>query len=543
MKLRTALAAGASVLLGGGFSAVLAGPAQAADGPDLALKIASSKIAVDAPMKAFRLDAANVGTADAANVALKLDFSGLDTTRVDFVPELFIGCEVSGKVVTCVDGPVFVAGESLSLPVLLENTGGKVGAAGSFTATFSTSSGDVNPANNTATVAVEVVDSGADLQSFAFDLSAGYDDDNRLVPLSPGDSTELMWWVTNEGGRFVKGVDFTITLPPYVSFDDPYGICEVEEQATEVLTCSDPDAIIPPGGMYFPELPQTVTVNQFYFDGPAALPGGLVSAKARTLVEDVPDWAQARPATGFDVVGKVTDQERELLLEKVLKKSMADAEEAVEIDEGDNDAAFAAHIGAPVSVDQAITVTPATGPVGSVVQITVKVSNIGEASTGPMFYIKAPSGTSFVAPEQAPEVGSCIDRSGEGPPWTYTGETELACGWESELQPGRTLKRDLLVRIDDAAVGNDGLAEVITSVGKDRNPENDTAKVVIKVGTAAPSPSTSPSPSTDPGAGLPVTGANVGLVAGVGGAVVLAGAVLLLLARRRRVTITDDTAH
>lgn len=68
----------------------------------------------------------------------------------------------------------------------------------------------------------------------------------------------------------------------------------------------------------------------------------------------------------------------------------------------------------------------------------------------------------------------------------------------------------------------------------------------------SPSPSSSPtgqpsaSPGTGGGGGLPVTGAQAGLIGGIGGAVLLTGGVLLMLARRRRVVLVtpdDETTR
>ncbi|MFR9776047.1 cell wall anchor protein [Micromonospora sp. MS34] len=59
--------------------------------------------------------------------------------------------------------------------------------------------------------------------------------------------------------------------------------------------------------------------------------------------------------------------------------------------------------------------------------------------------------------------------------------------------------------------------------------------------TAAPSPSgqpgATPAPGGGTGGGLPVTGVQAGLIGGIGGAVLLAGAVLMILARRRKVVV------
>ncbi|NJP31267.1 cell wall anchor protein [Micromonospora thermarum] len=63
--------------------------------------------------------------------------------------------------------------------------------------------------------------------------------------------------------------------------------------------------------------------------------------------------------------------------------------------------------------------------------------------------------------------------------------------------------------------------------------------------TGTPTPTTTPTPGGGDGGGLPVTGVQVGLIGGIGAAVLLAGAALLLLSRRRKVVVVspgDETS-
>ncbi|WP_246159282.1 LPXTG cell wall anchor domain-containing protein [Catellatospora sichuanensis] len=534
MKISTALAAGASMLLAGGLSAVLGTPAHAAGGVDLAVSVPASKIAVEAEGKGFRVDLSNVGTAASGDALLTYDFNGLTSSLVaadlSFLENS--GCDITGKVAKChLYG--FAPGESYTDAVYLRNVGKAAGAAGSFSVSF-TAAGDVNTANNTVTVPVQVVDSGADLMSYAFDVVAGYTAAGKVIPVKPGASAPLAWGIHNNGDRYVHGLEFTITLPPHVIYDgggDYPGWCGVD-QTLSVITCSAPDVVIPPGGSFTPESPTKLYVLPGFVDGPAALPGGLVSAKAiKTSVEE-PAAGELKSVDGFKVADEMTEQQFEQLVEGLLEGVVPNAAEAGDVDPADDDASFAVHAAAAVAVDQAISVTTGYGKVGDVVKITVTVSNVGKASTGPSFFIQAPSGTSFVAPDQAGAVSYC-EGKGQIPAY-YTGETEITCVWESELQPGRSLKREVLVRIDAEPIGANGRAQVHTSEGKDINPKNDTAKVIIKIGTP-PAGVDNSGNNGGTGGGLPVTGANVGLIAGIGGAVVLAGAVLFLLARRRKV--------
>ncbi|GAA2400607.1 hypothetical protein Cme02nite_59910 [Catellatospora methionotrophica] len=536
MKIRTALAAGASMLLAGGLSAALGVPAYAADGIDVAAKVTGSMMSVEAEGKWFRVDFSNVGSTASGDTTVRYDFSGLDSSRVVADTSIYDGaCDISGKIVTC-HWVGFLPGESTFDFVYLKNVGKETGSAGSFSVSFTTP-GDTDHSNDTTTAAVEQVIGGwVDLVSMASDLVGGYSN-GKVVPLKPGEQAPLGWAVSNEGDATVQGIKFTITLPAYASFDSVYDICEINIAETEYAVCTDPDVVLAPGEAYLPEQPVLVSASGMFYDGPAALPGGLVSVNALKQVSEVPTGKQAEPADGFKVAEDLTEAQIEARIADLIEDLVPNAEQAAEADPGDNDAAFAMHVGAPPTVDQAITVSQGIGRVGDTVKIFVKVTNVGKASSGPQFYIKTPAGTSFVAPAVKPGVGNCIDRSGEGPAWEYTGETQLACGFESELQPGRTLTRELLVHIDSAPIGNDGLAEVITLVGKDGNPKNDTAKVIIKIGTPPAGGNNGGN-----GGGLPVTGDNTALIAGIGGGVVALGAVLFLVARRRKVSTEEIAA-
>jgi hypothetical protein len=537
MKIRTALAAGASLLFAGGLSAVLGTPAHAAAGIDLAVNVPASKIAVEAEGKGFRVDLSNVGTAASGDALLTYDFSGLTSSLVaadlSFLEES--GCDITGKIAKCqLYG--FAPGESYIDAVYLRNVGKTAGAAGSFSVSF-TAAGDVDTANNSVTVPVQVVDSGADLMSFAFDVVAGYTAAGKVIPVKPGENAPLAWGIHNNGDQYVHGLEFSITLPPHVIYDgggDFPGWCGVEQDLS-VIKCSAPDLVIPPGGAFTPTSLAYLYVLPGFVDGPRALPGGLVSAKAIKTSAQEPAGRVVTKVEGFEVADKVTEEQFEQLVEGLLKDAVSNAGEAGDVDPADDDASFAVHVAAPVAVDQAISVTTAYGKVGDTVKIKVSVSNVGKASTGPGFSIKAPSGTSFVAPDSLPSVGWC-EGKGQIPAY-YTGETEIGCGFESELQPGRSLTRELLVHIDSAPIGSDGRAQTTTSVGKDTNPKNDIAKVVIKIGTPPAGGGNGGN-----GGGLPVTGANVGLIAGIGGGVVVLGAVLFLVTRRRKVVGDDAQA-
>jgi LPXTG-motif cell wall-anchored protein len=85
---------------------------------------------------------------------------------------------------------------------------------------------------------------------------------------------------------------------------------------------------------------------------------------------------------------------------------------------------------------------------------------------------------------------------------------------------------DIAFKIDAAVVGDDGTAK-ISGPARDKNPANNTAKIVITVA----------GDTGGIGGGLPVTGVKAGLIGGIGGLALVAGAVLFVMSRRRRVLL------
>lgn len=89
------------------------------------------------------------------------------------------------------------------------------------------------------------------------------------------------------------------------------------------------------------------------------------------------------------------------------------------------------------------------------------------------------------------------------------------------------LQRRAFVEVDPG----DGVAQFDVFVGFSSSPEP------TPTPTGEPSPTPTAAPDGSGGGGLPVTGVQVGLIGGVGAAVLLAGAALLLLSRRKVVLV------
>jgi LPXTG-motif cell wall-anchored protein len=115
-----------------------------------------------------------------------------------------------------------------------------------------------------------------------------------------------------------------------------------------------------------------------------------------------------------------------------------------------------------------------------------------------------------------------------------TGATEYVC----MLDEGRTVAKasslfDFTFRLRDDPSAEPGAViindESYNEETIDRNAANDSAKITVASGDGG---------SGGEGGGLPVTGANAGLIGAGGAALLLAGAAGLVLVRRRRVRFT-----
>ncbi|HEX2773565.1 MAG TPA: hypothetical protein VHN18_14205, partial [Micromonosporaceae bacterium] len=324
MKLRSRalarLGAGAIGLVAAGTFAApaFAGPTDA----DVSVSGASSKIAVGAAGKTFRIDVHNAGPGVATDTTVTIDWTGLKDTSVKVIPDLFKGCDVAGETATCVIGDI-PAGATLPLPVLIERVGGE-GDAGSLTVSVESSAVDPDPTNNTATIPVEVVPSGVDLLAVAFDVYAV--SESGPMPVVPGETAPLFWLVANEGDQTAKGISYSISLPEHVTFVDDFESC-APSAGKRTLTCEQSEAVLEPGTAVFPEVDMLVRVSEDA-PGPVTLTGGLLKGSAMGTLD--PAVLRGQSVTGAPK-GLEVKQTAELLKD---------------VDEGDNDASFAVFVGA-----------------------------------------------------------------------------------------------------------------------------------------------------------------------------------------------------
>lgn len=270
----TALAVG--LVVGAG-----AGPAFAADGPDVTVVPVSTKIAKGvkkAKAKPFQVELQNSGNAAATDVTVKVDLRKLASAGIGFTrPD---GCERAGKAqYTCAVGDI-PADKVAVIGVPLFSVGTAVGAQGSFKVTAFVP-GDTNPAGNTETVDVTVEDKGYDFTVWAQDIHAGVVADGDEVgeetktPLAPGATAPLDSAIYNYGSRRVVGLSYTVQLPEHTSVATMPDGCELREDVVGIA-CEDDEVVLKPGEVLLPKV--TVKVDD---DAPVGVfTGGKVTADA-----------------------------------------------------------------------------------------------------------------------------------------------------------------------------------------------------------------------------------------------------------------------
>jgi hypothetical protein len=337
-RLRAAfLRAGAATVLAVGLVAV-AGPAYAADGPDVAVTPISLHIAKgvkQAKAKPFQVELRNLGNADATDVSVKLDLSNL-TGKIGFVkPD---GCAAAGPAAyACPIGDI-AAGQDVVIGIPLFNANGKKGDGGYFSVSAIVP-GDTDPDNNHADADVTVEPKGYDLTVWAQDVYAEVvadgDDagEETRTPVPAGGTAPFDSAIFNHGSKRVVGIAYAVKLPAGVSVAAMPDGCLAREDGVNGIVCEDDEVVLKPGEVLLPEI--TVKVAD---DVPAGvLTGGVINAIALEPGAQDPEPAgdEARAAT------------------------QAQRKQFVETDEADNQARFEVFVGAAPTEEPT---TPPGGP-------------------------------------------------------------------------------------------------------------------------------------------------------------------------------------
>ncbi|SNT57098.1 hypothetical protein SAMN05421812_11080 [Asanoa hainanensis] len=317
------LRAGAATALAVGLVAV-AGPAYAADGPDVAVTPISLHLAKgvkEAKAKPFQVELRNFGNAAAKDVSVKLDLSGLKGKVGYVTPD---GCTKSGPAAyACPIGEI-AADQDVVIGIPLFNANGKKGDGGHFSIAAIVP-GDTNEENNSADVDVTVEAKTYDLTVWAQDVYAEVVADGDEVgeetrtPVPPGGTAPLDSAIFNHGSKRVVGVAYSVKLPEGVSFASVPANC-IEWEDVNGIICEDDEVVLKPGEVILPEISVKVADD----------------AKAGVITDGIIDARALEPgATDPEQAG---DEARAATAEQ--RKELTDADEA------DNQARFDVFVGA-----------------------------------------------------------------------------------------------------------------------------------------------------------------------------------------------------
>ncbi|MGH3738435.1 MAG: hypothetical protein ACRDT6_22930 [Micromonosporaceae bacterium] len=449
---------------------------------DLAVRIATDKVAVDSSGKMMRVDVLNAGPETATGVMLTLDLSKLGE-NVELLVHEDPACERSAKQIVCTYEKIRSGGTRFTVFKIKPKSGAKPGSAGTATATVeSKDQKDPEAGNNTDTVAIQIVDSAVDLVAAA----------NDVGPLKPGESAQLEWAFGNFGDTAAKGITLKFSLPAYATFAEDYAECTRSKNRREMV-CTAKDVVVNPGDVIAYNSPGVKPLHvKVAADAPGPITLGHGAFVSAALGEVEP-----QPVAGSGA--------------EMMASAESGRKGAPEVDGDDNNAAFAV-LTKENPADLAVTAPAASGQVGDTVKVTVTVKNSGPAdANGFAATMVLPKGTTLA------EVPAAC---------TYAkATTTLTCQAGDMLDTGKSARQDLMLKITSADLGK-GSVKVATHKIPDRKPANNTAPLVVSLGSGA----------GGSGGGLPVTGTSLTAVIGGGVAAVLLGAVLFLLARRRRTT-------
>ncbi|GIJ66443.1 hypothetical protein Voc01_013600 [Virgisporangium ochraceum] len=472
-------AVGAAVLLA-------APPAFAAPGDaDVSFKVVGNTVVQNAGKPVY-VQLFNSGPASAENIVVKVDISGVDTSKLEARAPATCS-EPDGGIFLCSVGSL-VPGETntgFSPFDIIAVTDGATGGAGSFTIEVTSDTPDSNGDNNKK---VEVPLSVADL---AYDFSVTVQDiwaeaGGEPNAVAPGDSAPLVTFFRNFGTQRAVDPVWQVSLPPFVTFvsEDGSSFCTFNQPKT-VASCKAAGRGVNPGRNVISLFTVKVAKDA---PGPAALAGGIVDGGALSSAEPNDDDSDVGPGS----------------------EARNAARQSVGTGDGDptdNAAFFSAHVSSNPA-DLAIAATKGSGAVGSVVKITITIENKGPASSpDTKVTVTAPTGTELVDMPTNCE-------------FTTPGKVGTC---EGLLSAGEKNSGTFSFKIAATSVADDGKATIEGPL-EDRDTTNNSAAIVITIDS-----------------GLPITGVKVSVIAGTGVAVLLVGALLFVLARRRRVELVTPS--
>ena len=514
----------------GAIALMTATPAAAAPTPALELFTDRTLIPSEAPLEVGSIALTNEGPArELNNVVVTVDLAGMAglATVEGSATANNTRCTPVGTVLTCNLGTVRVEQTYVFSLLFLyfTPTDRTLGRKGSYKV-------KVESAGN-----APITGSGSVEIAEGVNLSVGK---GPTVSGAPGDRVDLPLTVSNLSKVPAKS---TVLL-----YDQPFDYTDSPKRFSNcqygfIVACRF-DSTLQPGKEYGLAQPLPVRIRPDS-TAPHAGPEGRLQSEVRWETVDDAEFVLGlldKSKAPFGTDGELT------LVEKQQPKLRAFAQTDVNI--LDNwTLSYIEVTGPHRAADQAAVGATVTGPVGSTVSAHVGARALGPARVTFMdgsviTRVKFPAGTTVVRTPQA-----CIP----------AGLAEFVC-FTPTIDANQTFTWDFGLRLDTVGQATGTVTVQTDTFGKealDTNKENDTAPITVTTVAAPPSSGRGAGGGTGAGAGgsadgstgagaggsadggsLPVTGADAGVAAAAGAALIALGAGGYLMARRRRTRFT-----
>jgi LPXTG-motif cell wall-anchored protein len=476
---------------------VVAPPARVAD---LAVTLRGTTAPSGTPGKIAQVVVTNNGPATARDAKVRVSIKIADLAAG---PALVLGEKPEGCRTRLLEGvTVWVCelgdlrpGTSRELLIDYAPAAGPLAEAGYLWAHASSATPDPLADNNSVDRALRIAEPGSDVVLLVLDTE-------EVVPGAEG---ELFGVIGNLGSRSAQDMVVTFTLPAgttVLGTEEELG-CGISANR-RTLSCDTP-ALEPDFAAPF-TLPIQVAPDA---GGPRTLAGGTAVAT------DVPA-SRLSALSGKTARSENTARSRNATAEIFAAPSKAAADRiSGDADQTDDTDTFVVTTTSP-RADLAVTsASVRAGGLGEVA-VPYAVRNSGPSTaTGVLARITAPTGTAF-----AGTPAGCT---------AVPGGRELRCAVAGTLAPGATVKASMPVRITDRSVGEDGRI-VVSSAVADPVTRGNSVRLDVSVaggflGRAI--------------GGLPVTGAQAGLIGAAGGVLLALGGALVVLSRRRKAAATE----
>ena len=437
------------------------GPARAAALPDLSFGYESFDISDSGTSPGLYVQ--NGSETAATGVTLRLDLSTLADTVVASPADSPSSCTLDGTTVTCTIGTVASGAFILVRPVeLTARPGTPPGPAGTVTATLDGDQDDQNPADDSASLPVTILEPGPDLAVSVDDLNT------PATRVGGGDRRPIRAEIRNQGSLPVTGLTFTLQLGEGAAFVERYAECAYTDH------WPDDDG----GPWAYGPNEVTCSVSRTLAPGealPLVAPNGrpLFTARfGRNL------WGPAEHLGYFSVAPLDAGRRAPAggtgaSLDALLRTRQVAAAE----DEQWNNSADFSYWSRRNAIDVAVRVSPVRGAVGRTVDLTFQITNRGPSDGGgPSAVITAPAGTVLLPSDWCWTDGTANEQLPESP--------RVRCNFESYFPTvhsgsGR-ISHTIPLKIKSAP-GRNGTVVVSGELvaGTESRPADNTARIVL----------------------------------------------------------------